>query len=156
MCNLLSNSGLESAYKLSCEEYPYDKPSAEYIRELEEAETDAWLNELEARYEAEQAEGQRIAALTGKELFHWGLENSRLRLALLPHAHRCRSCCAVLFHGGFDCAEPSHNTCPDCLRAIQSTLTEAYERAADRQWQTRCRQNAETRRNAVTRDGWDV
>jgi hypothetical protein len=89
MCNLLSNSCLESAYKLSCEEYPYDKPSAEYIREIEEAETDAWLNELEAKYEAEQAEGQRIAALAGKELFHWGLENNRLRLMLQPHAHRC-------------------------------------------------------------------
>ncbi len=145
MCNVLSNSCLESAYKLSCEEYSSDKPSAEYFREIEDAATDAWLNELEAQYEAEQVEGQRIAALTGKDLFHWGLENSRLRLLRQPHAHRCRSCCAVMFHGGFDCAEPSHNTCPDCLRAIQSTLTEAYERAAERQWQARCRQNAATR-----------
>ncbi len=71
---------------------------------MEEAETDAWLNELEARYEAEKAAGQRIAALTGKELFHWGLENNRLRLTCQPHAHRCRSCCAVIFHGGGECA----------------------------------------------------
>lgn len=156
MCDMLSNSGLESAYKLSCEEYPYDKPSAEYIREIEAAETDAWLNELEAKYEAEKAAAAQISALSGKELFHWGLENNRLRLMLQPHAHRCRSCCSVVFHGGGACAEHSHNTCPDCLRAIQSTLTEAYERAADRQWQARCRQNAETRRNAVTRDGWDI
>jgi hypothetical protein len=156
MCDLPSNSCLESAYKLSCEEYPYDIPSAEFAREMEEAETDAWLNELEARYEAEKAEGQRIAALSGKDLFHWGLENNRMRLALLSHAHRCRSCCAVIFHGGCHCAESSHNTCPDCVRAIQSTLTEAYERAAERQWLQRCQQEAQTRRNAVTRDGWDI
>jgi hypothetical protein len=123
---------------------------------MEEAETDAWLNELEAKYEAEKADAARISALSGKELFHWGLENNRLRLMLQPHAHRCRSYCSVVFHGGGACAEHSHNTCPDCLRAIQSTLTEAYERAAEQQWLQRCRQNAETRRNAVTRDGWDI
>ena len=36
MYDLPSNSCLESAYKLSCEEYPYDKPSAEYLREIEQ------------------------------------------------------------------------------------------------------------------------
>lgn len=156
MYDLPSNSCLESAYKLSFDESLDDKSSAEYLREIEDAETDAWLNELEAKYEAEQAERQRLSELTGKDLFHWGLENNRLRLLRQPHAHRCRSCCAVILHARGECAESSHNTCPDCLRAIQSTLTEAYARAADRQWLQHCRQNAATRRHAVTRDGWDV
>ena len=55
MYEQLSNSSLESAYKLSCEELPLDPPSAEFQREVEEAETDVWLCAMEEQYEAEQA-----------------------------------------------------------------------------------------------------
>ena len=156
MYDQFSNSGLESAYKRSCEELPLDPPSAEFQRELDEAETDAWLGAMEAQYEAEQVTKQQIAALTGKELFDWGIRNNGMRLTLQPHAHRCRSCASVVLHGRGECAERSHNTCPDCQQAIQATLAAAYERNAERQWLQRCQQSAQARKTAVTRDGWDV
>jgi hypothetical protein len=156
MHDTISNSGLESAYKLSCEELPLDPPSAEFQRELDDAETDAWLCALEAQYEAEQAQKQHIAALSGKELFDWGLRNNTLRLTLQPHAHRCRSCASVVLHGRGECAERSHNTCPDCQQAINATLAAAYERNAERQWLQRCQQQAQTRKSAVAIDGWDI
>ena len=152
----LSNSSLESAYKLSCEELPFDPPSAEFQRELDEAETDAWLCAMEEQYEAEQATKQQIAALSGKELFDWGFHNNTLRLTHQPHAHRCRACASVVLHGRGACAEPSHNTCPDCQQVINATLAATYERNAERQWLQRCQQQAQARKSAVTRDGWDI
>ena len=156
MYDQITNSSLESAYKLSYEELPCDPPSAAFQRELDEAETDAWLCAMEARYEAEQATKQQIAALAGRELFDWGIRNNGLRLTHQPHAHRCRACTSVVLHGRGECAEPSHNTCPDCQQAIQATLATAYERNAERQWLQRCQQQAQARKSAVTRDGWDV
>lgn len=152
----LSNSGLASAYKLSCEELPIDPPSAEFEREMEDAATDAWLCALEAQYEAEQATKQHIAALSGKELFDWGLRNNTLRLTRQPHAHRCRSCASVVLHSCGACEERSHNTCPDCQQAINATLAKAYERNAERQWLQRCQQQAQARKSAVTIDGWEI
>jgi hypothetical protein len=131
MYEQLSNSGLESAYKLSFEELPPDPPAAEFEREIEDAATDAWLCALEAQYEAEQATKQHIAALSSKELFDWGLRNNTLRLTLQPHAHRCRSCAAVILHGRGACTERSHYTCSDCQQAIQATLAATYERNAE-------------------------
>lgn len=156
MYDQLSNSSLESAYKLSCEEWPLDPSSAEFQREIEEAETDAWLCAMEAQYEAEQAHKQQIAALSGQELFDWGFRNTTLRLTRQPHAHRCRACASVVLHGRGECAEPSHNTCPDCQQAIQTTLAAADERNAEHQWLQRCWQQAQVRKTAVTRDGWDI
>jgi hypothetical protein len=156
MYDQLSHSSLESAYKLSCEELTATLPSAEFQRELDDAETDAWLCAMEAQYEAEQVQKQQIAALSGKELFDWGLRNNTLRLTLQPHAHRCRSCASVVLHGRGECAERSHYTCPDCQQAINATLAAAYERNAERQWLQRCQQQAQARKAAVTIDGWDI
>jgi ferredoxin len=152
----LSNSSLESASKLSFEELPFDPLSAELQQELDEAETDAWLCTMEAQYEAEQATKQRLAALSGRELFDWGIRNNGLRLTHQPHAHRCRACASVVLHGRGECPEPSHNTCPDCQQAINATLAAAYERNAERQWLPYCQQQARLRAAAVTRDGWEV
>lgn len=156
MYDQISNSGLESAYKQSFEEIPFDPPSAALQREIEDAETDAWLCELEAQYEAEQATKQQIAALSGRDLFDWGIRNNTLRLTRQPHAHRCRSCTAVVLHGSGECEERSHYTCSDCQQSIQATLAATHERYAAWQWQRRCQQDAQTRQHAVTRDGWDI
>lgn len=156
MYDQITNSSLESAYQLSCEELPLDPPSAEFQRELDEAETDAWLCAMEAEYEAEQATKQHIAALSGKALFDWGFRNNTLRLPHQPHAHRCRTCASVVLHGRGECAEPSHNTCPDCQQAIQVTLAATYERTAAWQWQRRCQQQNQARQPAVTVEGWDI
>ena len=156
MYDQLSNSSLESASQLSCEVMPSDPPSAEFEREMDDAVTDAWLCAMEAKYEAEASTKQRIAALTGKELFDWGIRNNGLCLTHQPHAHRCRSCAEVVLHGSGECAEPSHHTCPACQQAIQATLAEVYERAAAQQWQRRCQQDALSRASSVTRDGWEI
>ncbi len=156
MYDQITNSSLVSAYKQSFEELPLDPPSAEFQREVDEAETDVWLCAMEEQYEAEQATKQRIAALSGRELFDWGIRNNGMRLTHQPHAHRCRSCASVVLHGRGACAELSHNTCPDCQQAINATLAATYERNAARQWQQRCQQEARTRQSAVTRDGWDI
>lgn len=156
MHDTISNFGLESADKLSCEQLPLDAPSAAWQRELGEAETEAWLCAMEAQYEAEQTQKQQIAALSGKELFDWGFRNNTLRLTHQPHAHRCRTWASVVLHGRGECAERSHNTCPDCQQAMNATLAVGYERNAERQWLQRCQQQAQVRKNAVTRDGWEV
>ncbi|MBL8206915.1 MAG: hypothetical protein JNM09_21970 [Blastocatellia bacterium] len=156
MYDQITNSSLESAYKLSYEELPLDPPSAALQRELDEVETDAWLCAMEEQYEAEQATKQQIAALSGRDLFDWGIRNNGLRLTRHPHAHRCRACASVVLHGRGECAEHSHNTCPDCQQAINATLAATYERNAERQWQQRCQQEALARKSAVTIEGWDV
>jgi hypothetical protein len=156
MHDILTNSSLESAYKLSCEEFPPDPPSAEFEREIEDTETDAWLCALEAQYETEQTQKQQIAALSGRDLFDWGLRNNTFRLTRQPHAHRCRSCASVVLHGSGECEERSHYTCADCQQSIHATLAATHERYAAWQWQRRCQQEARTRAAAVTRDGWDI